>query len=56
MFVTAWLVKVSSHDDGAVVRRGLTIDETLWVECLGSATAVGDEFGDVARISADEPG
>ena len=56
MFVTAWLVKVSSHNDGAVVGGRLTIDEALWVECLGSATAVCDEFGDVAGISADEPG
>ena len=52
----AGFVVVAGHDDGAVVGCGLAVDEALGVEGLGTATAVGDEFGEVSGVGADEPG
>ena len=56
VFVAAGFVEVACHDDGTCVGCGFAVDEALGVEGLGSAAAIGDQFGDVAGIGAHEPG
>ncbi len=56
VFVAAGLVEVAGHDDGAVIGSWFAVNETLGIESLGSATAIGDQFGNVAGVDAHEPG
>ncbi len=52
----AGLVGVAGHFDGAIVGRGLALDEPLRVEGARAATAVGHALGDATAVGIDEPG
>ena len=55
VFVAARFVEIAGHDDWAVIGSWFSVDEALGVESLGSATAIGNQFSNIAGVNADEP-